>query len=112
MPISGEYVSLAAAARELGVSAAAITMALSAKTLTAEEVAGRRVIAREQLEQYKRDHAGRGWEARKAPNYAPSPAALRRREARARRKQQQQQQETATRAEGEHNADREGRPDD
>ena len=96
MPISGEYVSLAQAARELGVVHSAIHMAIAAGRLQTEDIAGRRVIAREEVDRYKVERADRGWDKRRA-GQPPSAAALRMRASRARRKQEQ---ETATRAEG------------
>ena len=72
MPIGGYYTT-AEAAKELGLSQAAMQNAVRRGALRAEKIARRILIPAAEVERYARDVQGaRGWDKRKQPDYTPN----------------------------------------
>jgi hypothetical protein len=67
-----DYVTTKQAAQELGLSHAAVRNAIFRKALAAIKMADRHFVARSELERYRREHLGRGWERRRAADYQPN----------------------------------------
>ena len=72
MPIAGYYTT-AEAAKELGLSQAAMQNAVRRGALRAEKIARRILIPEAEVERYAREIQGtHGWDKRKQPDYAPN----------------------------------------
>lgn len=89
--IEGDYVTIAEAAAILDVSEGAVRVAISRGTLRGEPIQGLprvKVIARAEVDRYKRERAERGWDKRRerGTEQSPSKAAQRVRAYRERKK--------------------------
>ena len=104
MPIAGYYTT-AEAAKELGLSQAAMQNAVRRGALRAEKIARRILIPAAEVERYRNEVQGtRGWEKRKQPDYTPSTKHTEYQRAYYQRKKAvRQQQPAAEPAEGESN---------
>lgn len=90
--------TIAEAATELAVTPVAVRSAISRGRLRGEPIEGvphTRVIARAEVERYKREREQRGWETRKSAGYVPSRAADYARAYRQRKAEQAAQQAQA-----------------
>jgi excisionase family DNA binding protein len=72
MPIAGYYTT-AEAAKELGLSQAAVQNAVRRGVLEVERLARRTLIPAAEIERYRKEVQGtQGWEKRKQPDYTPN----------------------------------------
>jgi len=95
MPIEGYYTTKEAADK-LGLAHATIQDAVRRGAIQVERLSARQnLIPEDEIERYAANHrGGKGWEARKAPDYMPDTArAAYQRAWRARKREQQQPQE-------------------